>query len=92
MRVPPAFSLGAMNAIEPRHRFTVGQLVSLSPGFGYVRSKNAVYKVVALLPRDFAHFQYRIRSATEAFDRVAAENQLTPRRDADAPTNAASRA
>jgi hypothetical protein len=67
------------NVAERRHRFKLGQLVSLTQGFGYPRSPNAIYKVVALLPQDRTHFQYRIRSVGEAFDRVASENELTAR-------------
>lgn len=68
-----------MAASESRHRFKIGQQVSLSQGFGYPRSSNGVYKVIALLPQDRTHFQYRIRSVGDAFDRVAAENELTAR-------------
>jgi hypothetical protein len=63
--------------------------VSLVQGFGFAQAPGAVYEVVALLPSDTAHFQYRIRSATEAFARVAAENQLAP--SGGAPAAAAPR-
>lgn len=61
------------------HRYEVGQHVSLSPGFGYSRKASAVYEVTAKLPSNGMHFQYRIRSAEETFERVAAENELTAR-------------
>lgn len=61
------------------HRYKIGQHVGLSPGFGYARTAGAVYEIVALLPSDRSHFQYRIRSRAEAFERVAAENELTLR-------------
>lgn len=61
-----------------QHRYNVGQRVALSPGFGYARTAGAVYEITALLPQDRTHFQYRIRSSAEAFERVAAENELTP--------------
>ncbi|MEX0644006.1 MAG: hypothetical protein WD076_01755 [Parvularculaceae bacterium] len=64
---------------ERAHRFKIGQVVRLSPGFGYARNAQAAYKVVALLPSNGSHFQYRIRSMDENFDRVAAENELAPR-------------
>jgi hypothetical protein len=64
---------------ERGHKFKVGQAVRLSPGFGYARNAQAAYKVVALLPSNGAHFQYRIRCSDENFDRVAAENELAPR-------------
>lgn len=60
------------------HRFAVGELVGLAHGFGYAQRTGAVYEITALLPSDRAHLQYRIRGAGEAFERVAAENQLTP--------------
>ncbi|MGE0409670.1 MAG: hypothetical protein AB7P23_10475 [Amphiplicatus sp.] len=58
------------------HRFKLGQWVTLSPGFGYARKSDALYEIVALLPAERAHVQYRIRSQAEAFERVAAENEL----------------
>lgn len=58
------------------HRFRVGQSVSLAAGFGYSRNANAVFKVVALLPSNGKHYQYRIHNSDEQFERVAAENEL----------------
>jgi hypothetical protein len=58
------------------HRYGIGDWVSLAQGFGYAQRTGAVYEVVAHLPSDRGHLQYRIRAATEAFERVAAENQL----------------
>jgi hypothetical protein len=37
---------------------------------------NGAYRVVKLLPSDGEDYQYRIKSATEAFERVAKESQL----------------
>jgi hypothetical protein len=37
---------------------------------------NSVYEVVRLLPSDGFDYQYRIKSAGEAFERVARESQL----------------
>lgn len=68
-----------MAVSESRHRFKLGQLVSLTPGFGYPRGSNVVYKIIALLPQDRTYFHYRLHSVGEAFDRVAAENELTAR-------------
>jgi hypothetical protein len=39
---------------------------------------NSTYEVVKLLPSDGADYQYRIKSSTEAFERVAKESQLDP--------------
>lgn len=63
-----------------KHRFAVGALVSLAPSRGMQRNEDAVYKVVAQLPSNGAHLQYRIRNAAELFERVATENELLPRR------------
>ena len=62
------------------HRFAIGALVSLAPRRGMQRNEEAVYKIIAQLPSDGAHFQYRIRNAAELFERVATENELLPRR------------
>jgi hypothetical protein len=59
------------------HRYKIGQMVSLSLGFGYARGGLTVYRIVALLPQDRTHYHYRIRAESENFDRVAAENELT---------------
>jgi negative regulator of sigma E activity len=37
---------------------------------------NSTYEVVRLLPSDGADYQYRIKNAKEAFERVARESQL----------------
>lgn len=68
-----------MQKTERAHKFRLGQMVKLTPGFGYSRDGGAAYKVVALLPSNGAHYQYRISSSEERFERVAAENELTAR-------------
>lgn len=62
--------------MSKQHRYGVGQLVALSPGFGYAGAPGAIYEIVALLPSGRTHFQYRIRSYTEKFERIASENEL----------------
>jgi len=37
---------------------------------------NDAYQIVKLLPSDGEDYQYRIKSANEAFERVAKESQL----------------
>jgi hypothetical protein len=37
---------------------------------------NDIYQIVKLLPSDGEDYQYRIKSASEAFERVAKESQL----------------
>ncbi len=65
-----------MNINERKHRYRIGQSVTLSRGFGYARGAQA-YKIVALMPSNGAHYQYRISNSEERFERVAAENELT---------------
>lgn len=62
------------------HRYKLGDEVTLSRGFGYARVAGAIYEVTELLPSERMLFQYRIRSKSEAFSRVAAEAELAPRR------------
>lgn len=61
------------------HRFKIGQTVTLAAGFGYAQPANASFRVTALMPSNGAHYQYRIKSSDENFERVAAENELTLR-------------
>jgi len=62
------------------HRYSIGDQVTLSRGFGFARTAGAIYEVTALLPAERMRFQYRIRSQNEAFSRVAEEAELAPRR------------
>ena len=60
------------------HKFHIGQTVSFtSKPIGHM-AVNSTYEVVKLLPSDGADYQYRIKSSTEAFERVAKESQLDP--------------
>ncbi len=59
-----------------RHKFEIGQTVSFtSRPLGHMAT-NGTYRIVKLLPSDGDDYQYRIKSATEAFERVAKESQL----------------
>lgn len=77
--LPSRFSKAAMSNGVNGHRYKIGQAVSLAAGFGYSRSSQAVFKVVALLPSNGSHYQYRIRNTDELFERVAAENEMVSR-------------
>ena len=58
------------------HRFSVGQTVRFTAGpFGRFGASGS-YKVLKLLPVDGDEHTYRIKSASEAFERVAKESQL----------------
>jgi hypothetical protein len=58
------------------HRFKVGQTVNYTPGFMGSVNAEAVFKITHLLPAEDDEFQYRIRSASEPYERVAKEGQL----------------
>ncbi|MEA2903152.1 MAG: hypothetical protein QOG83_28 [Alphaproteobacteria bacterium] len=58
------------------HKFQIGQTVYFtSRPVGHM-SADSAYRVVKLLPSDGEDYQYRIKSANEAFERVAKESQL----------------
>jgi hypothetical protein len=58
------------------HRFRIGQTVYFtSRPIGHM-AVNGSYQIVKLLPSDGDDYQYRIKSAEEAFERVAKESQL----------------
>jgi hypothetical protein len=59
------------------HKFSIGQSVYFTSGpMGGRSGANGSYKIVRLLPSDGSDYQYRIKSAGEAFERVAKESQL----------------
>ena len=63
-------------ALLRTHKFTIGQNVRYTAGpFGRFGASGS-FKIVKLLPSDGEEQQYRIKSATEAFERVAKESQL----------------
>ena len=58
------------------HKFHVGQTVYFtSRPIGHMPA-DGTYQVVKLLPSDGDDYQYRIKNAGEAFERVAKESQL----------------
>jgi hypothetical protein len=58
------------------HRFHVGQTVFYTSSPISRPGARGSYKVVRLLPSDGDDYQYRIKHAGEAFERVAKESQL----------------
>jgi hypothetical protein len=58
------------------HKFHVGQTVSYTSSPITRPGASGSYKVVRLLPSDGDDYQYRIKHAGEAFERVAKESQL----------------
>jgi hypothetical protein len=58
------------------HKFQVGQTVFYTSSPISRPGASGSYKVVRLLPSDGEDYQYRIKHAGEAFERVAKESQL----------------
>jgi hypothetical protein len=59
-----------------KHKFTVGETVYFTASNVARPAASGTYEVVRLLPTDGDDCQYRIKSSTEAFERVAKESQL----------------
>lgn len=62
-----------------RHIFKLGQLVDYTPRKGSLQASARGYKIVQLLPEEGNGMQYRIKSESETFQRVAAERDLSRR-------------
>jgi hypothetical protein len=58
------------------HKFHIGQSVYFTSRPIGQMAANDAYQIVKLLPSDGEDYQYRIKSANEAFERVAKESQL----------------
>ena len=57
------------------HKFFVGQTVQYTGSFGS-SGVSGSFRIVKLLPFEGDEYRYRIKSAGEAFERVARESQL----------------
>jgi len=66
----------ARSAVLRTHKFRVGQTVLYTSSPITRPGASGTYKVVKLLPSDGEDYQYRIKNADEAFERVAKESQL----------------
>ena len=58
-----------------KHRFQIGQNVHMSLG-AMQRGKSITCKIVKILPFEGRYYQYRVKSADEAFERIANEHEL----------------
>ena len=66
----------AEKAASKAHKFQIGQMVYFTAKpLGHM-AVDGTYLIVRLLPSDGDEHQYRIKSASEAFERVAKESQL----------------
>ena len=69
----PAFSV-MERALK--HKFSVGTTVYFTASNVSRPAASGTYEVIRLLPSDGDDCQYRIKSSSEAFERVAKESQL----------------
>jgi hypothetical protein len=60
----------------PSHKFHVGESVTVLPAITR-NVPGGVYEVTKQLPHNGREFEYRIKSANEAHERVARESELT---------------
>jgi hypothetical protein len=76
--VPPRRPPGRTAQSAPTHRYHVGERLRMGGGGYSVARIAAVCKVVALLPYEGrGSLFYRVRSETEAFERVVSEADLS---------------
>jgi hypothetical protein len=68
------FSLRMERALK--HKFLVGETVYFTASNVARPAASGTYEVIKVLPTDGDERQYRIKSTTEAFERVARESQL----------------
>lgn len=57
------------------HKFKVGQIVDLIPST-FRSAAKGTYEIVSLRPADSGNTQYRIKSKSEAHERVVSESDL----------------
>ena len=68
--------VGEERRLPKTHKYSIGQNVRYTSGpFGRFGAGGS-FKIVKLLPQEGDEQQYRIKSAAEAFERVAKESQL----------------
>jgi len=68
--------LKTKKSMVKEHKFQIGQSVYFTSRPVGQMAVDSTYQVVRLLPSDGDEYQYRIKSASEAFERVAKESQL----------------
>jgi hypothetical protein len=64
------------------HKFKVGQTVDLIPST-FRSAASGYYEIVSLRPVDGENPQYRIKSKSEAHERVVSESDLLPLGDTE---------
>jgi hypothetical protein len=63
----------------PNSKFKVGQLVEFRPVRASLPASSREYKILRLLPREGIEQEYRIKSASEIYERIAKESELSRR-------------
>jgi hypothetical protein len=63
----------------PSAKYKVGQMVDFRPARAAVPVSSREYKILRLLPREGREQEYRIKSITELFERIARESELSRR-------------
>ena len=59
-----------------KHKYNIGEAVYFTASNVARPAASGTYEVIRLLPTEDDDYQYRIKSSTEAFERVAKESQL----------------
>jgi hypothetical protein len=59
-----------------KHKYNIGEAVYFTASNVARPAATGIYEVIRLLPTEGDDCQYRIKSSTEAFERVAKESQL----------------
>lgn len=72
----PQFGRVVREEMALKHKYGVGEVVYFTASNVARPAATGTYEVVRLLPSDGDDCQYRIKSSTEAFERVAKESQL----------------
>ena len=67
--------MSVMSTALKAHKFSIGQTVHYTGSFGR-SGVSGSFRIVKLLPLEGDEYRYRIKSAGEAFERVAKESQL----------------
>jgi hypothetical protein len=61
------------------HKFRIGQLVDFAPSRSGVPTSGRQYQILRLMPANAGELQYRVKSKSEPFERVAKESELCHR-------------
>ena len=60
-----------------KSKFQVGEMVDFFPGRATIPASVRAYTIVRLMPLESGERQYRIKTMSEQFERIAKESELT---------------